>query len=813
MDRTWTSFNGGEVSRLFEGRLDQAGYYTSARTMQNFIALETGPTVTRGGTIHVTPVKDSSKQVALIPFRYSDSDAYILEFGHNYMRVIRNRGLVTLAAVNITGATKANPCVVTATAHGFSNGDKVVISGVAGMTQINGREYTVANVAANTFELSGINSTSYGTYTSGGTAAEVYEIATSYTESDLIDADGICQLQWAQSADQLYLAHPSLRNRVVTRSGHTSWAIADFDPTGGGPFLAENETAVTMTYAGAETAGSTGTLTASSATFVAGHVGSYWMLRRINLSPTPPWQTGTAYTSGSSAVHNEGLFYTCTGSGTSGAEPPVHVEGSALDGPTGATWLFRHGGWCVVKVTGYTSSTVVNVTLVTDGYSFNALATTAWREGAWSSVRGFPRALCWYENRLIWASTTHQPQAVFLSASGDHLDYLPIEITQNVTDATAFTRELDAHNTILWLAPTDKGILLGTTDGEWLASTSNFIDPLTPSKATAKEFSRFGVAPIPPVRIGDEVLFAQRSRSHMRATRYSLDRTSVVTRDLNVRADHMFGWPITALAYQDEPHRVVWGVREDGVLVGATYNTEDEVKVLAWHRHPVGGTNAVVEHIAVIPSPSLLTDDVFLVVSRTIGGGTVRHIEYLSRPITVNDAIGDMPITDATLSYDGASTTGIGGLWHLEGQTVQVMTDGVAHPDCVVASGAITLDWAASVIHAGLLADFVLEPLPVELPPDQGQSLVGRKKRIRSVHLRIVNSLGGWIGPDTANMDRIVYDETDMDAGPDAFTGDVSVQFPGGFSDEALVRIEQRAPLPLLITQMTCRLEVSSHGT
>ena len=76
------------------------------------------------------------------------------------------------ANVTITGATNANPCVISAAAHGFSNGDLVYIYDVGGMTQLNGDVYTIANVAAGTFELVGINSTAYGVYTSGGTATE-----------------------------------------------------------------------------------------------------------------------------------------------------------------------------------------------------------------------------------------------------------------------------------------------------------------------------------------------------------------------------------------------------------------------------------------------------------------------------------------------------------------------------------------------------------------------------------------------------------------------------------------------------------------
>jgi hypothetical protein len=75
----------------------------------------------------------------------------------------------------ITGITKANPAVVTSNSHGFSNGDRIKIIDVVGMTEVNGHTYLVANVAANTFELTdvngnNINSTSYTTYSSGGEA-------------------------------------------------------------------------------------------------------------------------------------------------------------------------------------------------------------------------------------------------------------------------------------------------------------------------------------------------------------------------------------------------------------------------------------------------------------------------------------------------------------------------------------------------------------------------------------------------------------------------------------------------------------------
>lgn len=70
---------------------------------------------------------------------------------------------------NISGVTRANPAVVTSTNHGYTTGQTVYISGVSGMTQLNNRVYTVTYVTANTFRLDGVNSSSYSSYSSGGT--------------------------------------------------------------------------------------------------------------------------------------------------------------------------------------------------------------------------------------------------------------------------------------------------------------------------------------------------------------------------------------------------------------------------------------------------------------------------------------------------------------------------------------------------------------------------------------------------------------------------------------------------------------------
>lgn len=79
-------------------------------------------------------------------------------------------GTATITA-SITGITQALPAVVTAPSHGFTTGNSVTISGVGGMVEVNGNTYTITVLTGNTFQLDGIDSTGFTTYTSGGTAS------------------------------------------------------------------------------------------------------------------------------------------------------------------------------------------------------------------------------------------------------------------------------------------------------------------------------------------------------------------------------------------------------------------------------------------------------------------------------------------------------------------------------------------------------------------------------------------------------------------------------------------------------------------
>jgi hypothetical protein len=232
----FSSFTAGEISPRMEGRVTLDTYREGLADMTNLLVMPQGGVTRRPGTEFLGEIKDSSKAARLIPFQFKTSDTYILEFGDQVMRVYRNGAQVLDASVKtITGITQANPGVITSNSHGLSNGDEIYIDAIVGMTELNGRNYRVAGATTNTFTLvdlfgNAINTTGFTAYASGGTATEIYNIATPYAVADLP------ALRFVQSADTMYLVHPSYDVRKLTRTADNAWTFVI--PIFQGPLLA-----------------------------------------------------------------------------------------------------------------------------------------------------------------------------------------------------------------------------------------------------------------------------------------------------------------------------------------------------------------------------------------------------------------------------------------------------------------------------------------------------------------------------------------------------------------------------------------------
>ena len=125
-----------------------------------------------------------------------------------------------------------------------------------------------------------------------------------------------------------------------------------------------------------------------------------------------------------------------------------------------------------------------------------------------------------------------------------------------------------------------------------------------------------GIGSVDPVIVGNRVIYAQAGGKVIRDLGYQLAEDSYTGVDLTVMATHLFKTsPIVAMAYQPEPESVIWCAREDGLLLGLTYNRDQEV--WGWHRHD---TQGFFEDIGCVQG--LQNPEVWAVIRRTINNQT-----------------------------------------------------------------------------------------------------------------------------------------------------------------------------------------------
>ena len=788
-----TNFRAGELSPRLEGRIDLQKYNEAAQTLQNMLVFPQGGTTRRPGTKFAGRSKDGGK-VRLINFEFSDEQAYVLEFGVNYIRFFKDGGILTEAVKNITGITKANPAVVTSNSHGFSNGDRVFISGVVGMTQVNNLEFTVAGATTNTFQLSGVDSSAYTTYSSGGTVGKIVEVTTTYSITDIFE------INHAQSADVLYLAHKDHEPAKLTRTTATSFTLSDIAFVDG-PYLDENLTDTTL-YASSDTG--TITITASASLFTSADVGRLIRFREVLEVTYDEWAASTSYANNEFVRYDGHVYKQVTGSTqTSGNTPPVHTSGTETYGAI--DWEYRHDDTGYAKITVFTSATVVTAVVQEDDGGISVLphnvvgssnATKKWSLGAFDGDQGFPRAVAFYEERLYFAGTTGQPQSIFGSVTADFENHTPGTEDDKAVNITIAS---DQVNVIKHLLPA-RFLQVLTTSSEFTLSGGTGTTPVTPTNINVLRETTFGSSDIRPLRAGNSTILIQKGLEKVKEITFDLDTDGLLGVDLSILADHLPRGGLTDMIWQQEPELILWFVHSDGGLIGLTYDRANGA--VGWHDHDLGGSG-IVESITAIPSGA--EDQVYLSVKRTINGATVRHIETLTT-IDFGDDVGDAFYVDSGLTYSGSATTTITGLNHLEGETVAILADGAAHADKTVSGGSITLDRSSSKVHVGYSYSSIVETLRMEAGADDGIAQ-GKIKRIHGVTARFFKSVGAEIGPDVNNLDRLPFRDSsmDMDTAIPLFSGDKEIFFPSGYDNDARVVIRQNQPLPMTVLAIVRR--------
>lgn len=834
------SFNSGEISPKVLARVDVAQYQGAAETALNLLCLPQGGYARRPGTRFVAEVKDSAAETKLIPFQFSTEQAYIIEAGNNYFRFFRNQGQIFAddtdgAITNGTFDTDISGWndLSTGTASISHDGTNLwmdlnaatgfvawaeqavtIGAGFTGATHVlkfrvvgDPDQFVSIQIGTSSGSTDILNSEDYGPgwhcreFTPGVTTFYVqfqYRGDTgqvmSIDDISLIDnapveigspypTANLTPVKTAQSADVMYIVNDgTIPVYKLQRKGNLSWSLQEvwFQD---GPYLDENKTDTTLTASA--TTGVGITITASLVTGINGGAG----FQSTDVGRIVRIQHGT----------NE--------------------HGYAL-------------------ITGYTSGTQVTADVKRD---FNATtASTKWALGSWSDTTGYPSTVSFYEQRLVFANSTEQPQTLWMSQSADIENFRPDSfvsgsVTTEADDSLNFTIAAREVNAIRWLSA-EKSLVMGTSGGEWVVGSSGA--SISPTDIAVKRHSTEGSADIQALLVNNKTIFVQRAKRKLFDYQFVFSDDRFQGRDITKIADHVTRSGVKEIHYQQQPDPLIWALRQDGVAAIVTYDPGQEV--IGWTRVIIGGSfgsgNAVIESVGIIPGDagggrtydSDERDEVWVIVKRTINGQTKRYIEFMEGlyegPIqhdydteaawktAIIAAQEDSFYLDSGLTYDGAATTTISGLDHLEGETVKLLVDGSIHPDKVVNSGAVTLDFEGSKVHAGLGYDHQYKSVKINAGAAAGTA-VGKVKRIHGITFVLLDTATFKYGRSLEALQDVEFREVGdaMDNAVPLFTGEKQKDFAGNYDRDARIHIKSDSPLPFFLLALAPEMKTNER--
>jgi hypothetical protein len=601
-------------------------------------------------------------------------------------------------------------------------------------------------------------------------------------------------IQYAQSADVLYLANKDIRPVSLTRTGATTFTMADFLTLPANtaakfvalrlPYRDPNATTVTMTPSA--TTGTNKTLTASSAFFDSLQAGAYFKV----------------------------------------------THGST----TG-----------VCKINFVTSSTVANIDIIID---FGAITASAdWEESAWSDYRGWPRTVSFFEGRLIYGGNASQPDTFWCSRIGAYTTFMQKKLAQDATtdvsglkyygalssdDACSFTIASQEVNTINWMASL-RTYLIGTLGAEYVARAGSD-RTISATNISVIPNSGFGSSYLPAKKVNQDAVFFSPDQRKLIRYEYQFNQDSYKPTNLNELADHIVSqgalsfsanlYQFRQIAYQNS-RSALWtmsilGLSSEQSFAGVTLDKDKNIT--AWSHHKLGGvfTNTSVDYAPVcmglctLPASDGQGDELWLAVARTVNGATFTSLEKIG-----HDFLGEMdkfvsgdlaPFVDCYATSNPGSAQLVHSGWsHLIGQTVAIVADGQYVGTKVVdGSGHITLDVAAQYVIAGLPYSPLIKTMRVEAGSVLGVAQ-GSMMQIDRLVVRVDRSLGLKYGPDENNLlpfdFRTLPDNLTLalDQPLPLYSGDLNIEFPGPQTTDPRVVITQDEPLPLTVLALFIR--------
>lgn len=569
-----------------------------------------------------------------------------------------------------------------------------------------------------------------------------YEIAMPY------GAAVLDQLQWVQNLDRVYMVDGVQHPKRLNRDGALdNWSVED-TPFENGPMFAQNVDEAKKILASARTG--TITLTANFDIFEAGHVGAFWQLDTSTDDDVATWTGNTSITEGTEIRSTNGFVYELvelpSGANT-GVNPPEHAEGTVQTEIDGPKWLFKHDGSGTVKITAVTDARTATAEVQRDLPNSTTLddGTYRWREGLWSGVQGYPRAIGDVEQRHAYGGADASPRFVSLTTAGTQTDMRPSTIADKsfTTIAPTLRRR---QSRVQWIDASRRGIHIGTGSDEISSRISETSSALSFESRLVPDTGR-GSARIMPANVDGVPVFVGRDERRIYGLEYIFEDDQVSAQNFTRAARHIFQPGIRQIVWQEYPWRVLWVLLDNGEL--GMIGFEPSEQFVALSRCPVGG---IVESIGVLPTADGKSEELWLQVQRTVGGQLQRHVEIMAQPYGLEEDIEQPPpIADAwclfsAVRYQGAETQTITGLGHLEGETVYAWTDRGGFGPFVVTSAQIELDRAvtSAIVGIDISSQQIVRTLDYQSGAPDGGAL-GRPKTIRGVGVRMLWSGGGRI--------------------------------------------------------------------
>lgn len=321
--------------------------------------------------------------------------------------------------------------------------------------------------------------------------------------------------------------------------------------------------------------------------------------------------------------------------------------------------------------------------------SVDSGTTNDWSRGAWFTAN-YPSTVSFHEGRLAFAGSPLQPHTGWLSKVDDFDNFATTDESLRVADdaAITFTIASDTVNIIQWMLSSDV-LILGTVGAEWKVGATTQGAPLTPTTISVRGQSTYGSAYARPISIGASLLYLQRGGRKLRQMKYDYQVDKMVSLDLTVFAEHIFRTHGNAqqIVYQQLPESVVYVRLGDGQIAVLAY--EPDQQVYAFSRFILGGPDAFVESMAVIPGTD--RDLLYLVVSRTIEGANYRTVEFLEPEFHPTSSTDKDEMIYLDCYSEGTSLTNgtIPDLARMNGEEVTVLIDNLPVQNVAVAASVI----------------------------------------------------------------------------------------------------------------------------